>query len=446
MSKTIAAISTALGVGGIAVIRLSGDNAIEIADSIFTGDIQTAKSHSVHYGFIKLRDEFIDEVLVTVMKAPRTFTREDVVEISTHGGIAVTNRVLDAVISAGAVHAQAGEFTKRAFLNGRIDLSKAEAVIDLINSENTMAEQNALSQLRGALSVSIDNVRQKLVQLAAHMQVSIDYPDEDLEELTIQDIMQQMNLALTKIKELISSADNGRIIKDGIRTVIAGKPNVGKSTLMNKLSGFEKAIVTDVAGTTRDVIEENILLSGLPIKLIDTAGIHETEDVVEKIGVDRSVKSIDSADLVIVLINGNEPTDDEDKTIIEKVSSKKHIIVANRSDEGVIPENSELADVYISAKTGQGIDILTNRIKQLYNLGEISSKQGEIITNMRHKTALINARDALERALDTLDCSMPQDLAAMDLNIAIDALGEITGATVSDDIVSAVFKNFCVGK
>ena len=446
MSKTIAAISTALGVGGIAVIRLSGDDAISIADSIFTGDLQAAKSHSVHYGYIKVGDEFIDEVLVTLMKAPKTFTREDVVEISTHGGITVTNRVLDAVISAGAAHAQAGEFTKRAFLNGRIDLSKAEAVIDLINSENTMAEQNALSQLRGALSGSIESIRDGLVRLAAHMQVSIDYPDEDLEELTIEEIKEQMKLALSKTQELIASADNGRIIKDGIRTVIAGKPNVGKSTLMNKLAGFEKAIVTNVAGTTRDVIEENILLSGLPIKLIDTAGIHETDDFVEKIGVDRSMKSIDSADLVIVLINGNELPDDEDKAIIDKVSDKKHIIVANRSDEGINSDCARIADVAISAKTGHGIDNLTDRIKQLYNLGEISSKRGEIITNLRHKTALINAKDSLDRALDALESGMPQDLAAMDLNMAIDALGEITGATVSDDIVSAVFKNFCVGK
>ena len=446
MGKTIAAIATAPGIGGISVIRISGDDAISIADSVFTANLISVPSHTVHYGFIVKDGEYIDEVLVSVMRAPKTFTREDVVEISTHGGFSVTNRVLEAIISAGAVHAEAGEFTKRAFLNGRIDLSKAEAVIDIINSENKMAEQNAVCQLRGALSSSIDDIRNSLVELAAHMQVSIDYPDEDLEELTLDDIIQHLISAEDKIQKLINTADDGRIIKDGIRTVIVGKPNVGKSTLMNRLSGFEKAIVTDVAGTTRDVIEENIQISGLPIKLIDTAGIHETVDTVEKIGVDRSLKSIDGADLVIVMINGEEAPDDDDYEIIQRASGKKVIVVANRCDCGINHTAQELSDVVISAKTGTGIEELTNKIKQLYNLGEISSKRGEIITNMRHKTALMKAKDAAKRAIEALEAGMPQDMASIDLNLAIEALGEITGATVSEDIVAAVFKNFCVGK
>ncbi len=446
MGKTIAAIATAPGVAGISVIRISGDDAISIVDRIFTGNISDVPSHTVHYGFIKYSDEIIDEVLVTVMRAPKTFTCEDVVEISTHGGVSVTNKVLDAVISSGAVYAQAGEFTKRAFLNGRIDLSEAEAVIDLINSENTLARQNAVSQLRGKLSVAIDTVRDSLVQLAAHMQVSIDYPDEDLEEITIQDIIQSITEACMKIEKLISTADDGRIIKDGIRTVIAGKPNVGKSTLMNRLSGYEKAIVTDIAGTTRDVIEENISLSGIPIKLIDTAGIHNTSDVVEKIGVNRSIESIESADLVIVLVDSSTELEDEDKRIIELSKDKKYIIAGNRADCGTNQSAAGMCDVLISAKTGEGVEQLIDKVSNMYNFGEISTNRGEIITNMRHKTALINALDALERALEALNSDLPQDLAAMDINIAIDSLGEITGATVSEDIVTAVFKNFCVGK
>ncbi|MBQ7974327.1 MAG: tRNA uridine-5-carboxymethylaminomethyl(34) synthesis GTPase MnmE [Clostridia bacterium] len=446
MERTIAAIATPHGYGGISVIRISGERAIEIADGIFTGNLLGADSHTVHYGYIKKDDEYIDEVLVTVMKAPRTFTREDVVEISTHGGISVTNRVLDCVISAGACHAEPGEFTKRAFLNGRIDLAKAEAVIDLINSENRMAEQNAVSQLRGTLSEAINVVREGLINLAAHMQVSIDYPDEDLEEITIDDIFNSLDNYRLKVRKLISSADDGRIIKDGIKTVIAGKPNVGKSALMNRIAGYDKAIVTDVAGTTRDVIEENVSFDGVPIRLIDTAGIHDTEDVVEKIGVGKSVRSIEGADLVILLINASELPSGDDLKIIEQTAGKKRIIAANKCDLDVSEEAKKLADILISAETGEGIETLISKIKDMYSLGEIRADRGEIITNMRHKAALVGCDEALSRAIESLNSGLPQDLAAMDINIAIDCLGEITGATVSEDIVAAVFKNFCVGK
>ncbi len=446
MERTIAAIATPHGSGGISVIRISGDKAVEIANSIFTGDLLFVESHTVHYGFIVKDGIYIDEVLATVMKAPRTFTREDVVEISTHGGISVTNRVLDCIISAGASYAEPGEFTKRAFMNGRIDLARAEAVIDLINSENHMAERNAVSQLRGTLSYAIENMREGLINLAAHMQVSIDYPDEDLEEITIHDILHSLTDSCEKVKKLIASANNGRIIKDGIKTVIAGKPNVGKSALMNRISGVEKAIVTDVAGTTRDVIEENVSFDGIPIKLIDTAGIHETDDLVEKIGVGKSVQSIEDADLVILLIDATGPLTLDDKKLIEQTSHKKRIIAANKSDITVCPKIEKIADVLISAQTGEGIEQLISYIKDLYCLGEINSGRGEIITNMRHKEALIGCEEALNRAIIAIKDGLPQDLAAMDINIAIDCLGEITGATVSEDIVSAVFRNFCVGK
>ena len=446
MDRTIAAIATPYGVGGISVIRVSGNRAIEIVDKIFTKNVLTADTHTVHYGFIKTGDEYIDEVLVTVMKGPKTFTGEDVVEIGTHGGILVTNKVLDACVIAGAELAEAGEFTKRAFINGKIDLARAEAVIDLINSDSQIAEQNAVNQLRGGLTKAIEDIRGNLVDLAAHMQVSIDYPDEDLEEITTEDIFNTIKNSCDKVNNLIKSADDGRIIKDGIRTVIIGKPNVGKSALMNTLAGYEKAIVTDIAGTTRDMIEENISLGGIPIKLIDTAGIHDTVEAVEKIGVERSVKSIDGADLVLVILDGSHDINDEDKLVIEKSNNTKRIIIANKSDIGAVDSVKEIADVCISAKTGDGIEELTRLIMEMYKLGEISSKCGEIITNIRHKKALINCFEALQRALNAIENDIPQDLAAMDVNLAIDSLGEITGETVSEDIVSAVFKNFCVGK
>ncbi len=446
MERTIAAIATPYGVGGISVIRISGDNAINIINKIFTKNLADVKSHTVHYGFIKVGDEYIDEVLVTVMKAPKTFTGEDVVEIGTHGGISVTNRVLDSCIMAGADIAEAGEFTKRAFINGRIDLARAEAVIDLINSDSKIAEQNAVNQLRGGLTRAIENIRTELVELAAHMQVSIDYPDEDLEEITPDDILKAIKTSRDSVDGLIKTADDGRIIKEGIRTVIVGKPNVGKSALMNRLAGYEKAIVTDIAGTTRDMIEENISLGGIPIKLIDTAGIHDASEAVEKIGVERSVKSIEGADLVLVILDGSKSINDEDKLVIKKTEHSKRIIIANKSDIGVADNTKKVADVCISAKTGEGIEDLNGLIKDMYKLGKISSKSGEIITNVRHKKALINCFEALERALDALENNLPQDLAAMDINIAIESLGEITGETVSEDIVSAVFKNFCVGK
>ena len=446
MDRTIAAIATPYGVGGISVIRVSGKRAIEIVDKIFTKNILTAHSHTVHYGFIKAEDEYIDEVLVTVMKGPKTFTGEDVVEIGTHGGILVTNKVLDVCVLAGAEPAEAGEFTKRAFINGKIDLARAEAVIDLINSDSQIAEQNAVNQLRGGLTKAIEDIRSDLVNLAAHMQVSIDYPDEDLEEITTDDILNTIKTACNKVNNLIKSADDGRIIKDGIRTVIIGKPNVGKSALMNRLAGYDKAIVTDIAGTTRDMIEENISLGGIPIKLIDTAGIHDTAEEVEKIGVERSVRSIEGADLVLVILDGSRNIDNEDKLVIEKSQNTKRIIIANKSDLGAAESAKDIADVCISAKTGEGIEQLTELIKGMYKLGEISSKCGEIITNIRHKKALISCFDALQRALSAIENEIPQDLAAMDINLAIESLGEIIGETVSEDIVSAVFKNFCVGK
>lgn len=443
---TIAAISTPYGAGGIAVIRISGKDAVKIANGIFTKNILNAPSHTVHYGFIEDKGEKIDEVLLTVMRAPKTFTREDIVEISTHGGIFVTNRVLSAVISAGARPAEAGEFTKRAFLNGRIDLSRAEAVIDLINSENALSEQNALSQLGGRLSGKINAMRDRLINLLAHMQVAIDYPDEELEDITTDDILNTLKDVLSEAQQLIGSADDGRIIKGGIKTVIAGKPNVGKSTLLNMLSGFERAIVTDIAGTTRDVIEESISLGGIPIKLTDTAGVHDTDDMIEKIGVEKSEKSIDEADLVLVIIDASGELDADDEKILERTKNKKRIIIANKTDKGISKTAENAADLFVCAKDGEGREKISEKISELYKIGEIAQRSGEIITNERHKSALGNCSRSVLSAIKTIEDGLAQDLASIDISAAADYLGEITGASVSEDVVSAVFKNFCVGK
>lgn len=456
MERTIAAISTPLGMGGIAVIRVSGDDAVKIADKVFYGKekLSDCATHTVHYGFIKNdRGEKVDEVLATVMRAPKTFTREDVVEISTHGGMTASREVLDTLIRAGAYAAEAGEFTKRAFLNGRIDLSQAEAVIDIINSTNEFAQKNALSQLEGSLSKEIQNVRSSLVHLAAQMQVTIDYPDEDLEDITVSDIRNVAQECRERVDKLLSTADSGKILRDGIKTAIVGKPNVGKSSLLNSLAREERAIVTDIAGTTRDVIEEYINLGGLPIILIDTAGIRRTDDTVEKIGVEKSRKSIEEADLVIVMIDGSSFFDDEDVEVLRATKNKKRIVLINKTDlgqskyvEAVRNKAAGSLVLEVSAKTGMGLDSLAEEIRKAYNLGEISGQGSAVITNMRHKTALVKAGEALGRVVEAIDMNMPSDIASIDINIAIDALGEITGETVSDDIVTAIFHEFCVGK
>ena len=455
MEKTIAAISTPIGTGGIAVIRISGSDAISIADKVFCGKdkLSDAPSHTVHYGFIKDGNgNTVDEVLAAVMRAPKTFTREDIVEISTHGGIIASQGVLDAVIHAGAYIAEPGEFTKRAFLNGRIDLSQAEAVIDIINSKSALAKTNALNQLEGNLSAEIKKIRGALVHLASQMQVIIDYPDEDLEDVTTDDIRRicAENLALTQ--KLLKTADSGRIMREGIRVSISGKPNVGKSSVLNMLSHSERAIVTDIAGTTRDVIEEYVNLDGIPLILSDTAGIHDTDDTVEKIGVERSLKSIDEADLVLAVIDGSRETDSYDKAVLESTKDKKRIILVNKSDIAkadieyikLLSDGSEVIE--ISALTGDGADRLSEVIKKIYNLGEIGVSNSTVITNMRHKKALDAAEAALSRAVSALDGGMPPDIAAIDINAAIESLGEITGETVSDLIVDSIFHNFCVGK
>ncbi len=444
--RTIAALSTPPGIGGIAVIRVSGMSALDICDRIFKGKIKLcqAQTHTVHYGHIADFDgNRVDEVLVTVMRAPKSYTCEDVVEINTHGGTVASRRVLELLIKAGAAPAQPGEFTKRAFLNGRIDLSGAEGVIDIINAKTELSQKNALSQAEGALSREINGMRSELVHLAAQMQVAIDYPDEDLEDVTTEDIIASLDSALKSIQKLIKSADSGKILRDGIRTAIVGRPNVGKSSLLNCLARQERAIVTDIAGTTRDVIEESVSLNGVPLVLLDTAGIRETSDAVEKIGVERSRRAIIEADLVILILDSSAELTDEDRELLELTADKKRIVAANKADIGT--ERIEGA-IAISAKTGDGIEELAEKIRELYSLGSIGQSDSVIVTNLRHLASLENAKEILLRAINSMESGMPQDIAALDLYQAIDALGEITGDTVSEAIVSEIFHSFCVGK
>lgn len=444
--RTIAAVSTPMGTGGIAVIRISGNDAVVLADSVFRGadKLSAAPSHTVHYGHIIGKNgEKIDEVLVTVMRAPRTYTREDVVEISTHGGIIASKRVMECLISAGAYPAQPGEFTKRAFLNGRIDLSQAEGVIDIINAKTALSQKNALSQAEGGLSKQINSLRDALVHLAAQMQVAIDYPDEDLEDITTDDIIKTLSRIAERANYLIQTSENGKIISEGIKTAIIGKPNVGKSSLLNCLARADRAIVTDIAGTTRDVIEEFVSLDGVPLRLLDTAGIRKTEDTVEKIGVERSQHAAETADLIILMVDLSRGIDDEDEQLLELVKGKKYILVGNKADKKITDIDGA---VEISAVTGDGVDELSEKIRSMYRIGEIGGDNSVIITNMRHLAALTSAKEAVSRALKSVTSGMPQDFAALDIHDAAAFLGEITGDTVSEDIVTEIFHNFCVGK
>lgn len=452
-NRTIAAISTPPGRGGLAVIRVSGQDAIEIADKIFRGKdkLANAETHTVHYGFIvDSNGRRIDEVLVTVMRAPRTFTTEDTVEISTHGGTQASSNVMRQLMHAGAYPAEGGEFTKRAFLNGRIDLSQAEAVIDIINAKTELAGRNALSLAEGTLFRGIKKIRDTLIKLAASIQVTIDYPDEDLTDLTEDEILAQALEQKENVNNLLKTAQSGRVISEGILTAIIGKPNVGKSSLLNCLAHEERAIVTDIAGTTRDVLQETVNLDGVLLKLLDTAGIRKTTDEVEKIGVERSLRSIEEADLILVILDARENLSVTDFELLEDTETRNRIILINKTDVcepnflSALPADEPI--IQISAKTGDGIEKLSKLLKERYNLGEIGENDSFVITNMRHASALTRAKEALERMESGLLGGMPSDLVTIDLNIAIEALGEISGETVSEDIVNSIFHDFCVGK
>lgn len=452
---TIAAIATAVGESGISIIRVSGSNALNIVSSIFAGKnnrgLKDIKPYTMRYGHIidKETSEKIDEVLVSYMKGPKSFTAEDSVEINCHGGIISTNRVLEQTIKAGARIAEPGEFTKRAFLNGRIDLSQAEAVIDLIRAKTELSMKSALMQSEGRISKEINSLRNKLLGTIAHIEATVDFPEEDLEEITSNRVINDLEEILKDIEHLLNTANEGKILREGLNIVIIGKPNVGKSSLLNALLMEKRAIVTDVPGTTRDVIEEYINLDGIPVKIVDTAGIRETEDVVEKIGVEKSKEKINEADLIILMLDLSRELDTEDKEIIEYIKDKKYIVLLNKTDLSRKLQDESIKDlkniIEISAKTGMGIDQLKLKVKDLFFSGEIKTTE-VMITNSRHKEALYRSKERCAAALYTLTSGISIDLASIDLRSAWIHLGEITGETLDEDIIDKIFSEFCIGK
>ncbi len=451
MNDTIAAISTALGVGAISIVRMSGKDSISIANSIFSGkDLEKVATHTINYGFIKDNDEIIDEVLVSVMKAPHTYTTEDIVEINCHGGITTTNKVLETLLKHGARLAEPGEFTKRAFLNGRIDLTKSEAVMDLLESKTESARKLAINSLQGKTALLVDNFRDKIKQLISSIEVNIDYPEYyDIEVVTLEKIKEETASMKQELETIIKESENSKIIKNGIDTLIIGRPNVGKSSILNKFLDEEKAIVTDIAGTTRDIVEGQVMLDNIVLNIIDTAGIRQTEDKVEKIGVEKSLSLIDRADLVIVVLNSNEKLTLEDIKILEKTKDKNTIVVLNKNDLDRNIELDKLKDYnLVSTNTNdlEGIDVLKNKIKEMFNLEQISTKDYNYLTNVRQISLAKNAYQKLIDVETGLKDNLPVDMIEIDLRDCFNLLGEITGKTYSDEIIDNLFERFCVGK
>ena len=450
MNDTIVAISTALGVGAISIVRLSGNDAINIVNKCFEGkDLTKVDSHTIHYGFIKNETERIDEVLVSVMRAPKTYTTEDIVEINCHGGIITTKQVLETMLNSGARLAEPGEFTKRAFLNGRIDLVESEAIMDLIESKSSEAKKMALSQLYGDLSKLITSFRDRLKNLLSSIEVNIDYPEYyDIEIVTEEKIAKEIKSMKEELKNLIERSKSSSIIKNGIQTVILGRPNVGKSSILNKLLDEEKAIVTNVAGTTRDIVEGQTYIDGILIKFIDTAGIRKTDDIVEKIGVEKSLKAVEDADLIILVLNNNEELTAEDLEILEKTNDKQRIIVINKKDlerNIKLPENLENV-VETDTNSIEGIDSLKSKIKEMFNLEKITTKDYTYLSNSRQISLITKAYQSILSAEKSLNESLPIDLIAIDLKECFDLLGQVIGISYTDEIIDNLFENFCVGK
>ena len=448
MEDTIVAISTSVGEGAISIIRLSGHDALNIASKVFTKDLTKVDSHTIHYGFITSNNEKIDEVLVSVMKAPKTFTREDIVEINCHGGIATTNKVLEVLLENGARLAEPGEFTKRAFLNGRIDLLEAEATMDLISSKAESARKISINTLTGETSNLIKNLRSELIKIISNIEVNIDYPEyEDIEVLTNESILPDIKKFKEKLEEIIKKSEDSKVIKEGIRVGIIGRPNVGKSSLLNSLLEEEKAIVTNIPGTTRDIVEGTIVLGGITLNITDTAGIRESDDLVEMLGVTKSLKIIDSSDLVIFILNNNEELSDEEKELLNKLKDKKKIIVVNKIDlEGKL-DKSLLGDyIEISVKENIGIDKIKDRIRKLFNIGELSSNDLTYLSNARTISLLKKSLTIIDSTIKEINDNSPIDIVELGLRDAWNTLGEVIGATYKDELLDELFSRFCLGK
>lgn len=457
ITDTIAAISSAAGNSGIGIIRVSGDEAIEVVDKIFrpankNKKLANVESHTVHYGHIMDGDKTLDQVLIIVMKNPHSYTGEDTVEIDCHGGMLILKKVLDLVLKNGARTAEPGEFTKRAFLNGRIDLSQAEAVMDLINSKNDFALNSSIEQLKGGVSDAIKDIRKDIIYHIAFIESALDDPEHISLDGYDEEITKMLNENINKISKLVNSFDNGRIMKEGIKTVILGKPNAGKSSLLNLMLGEDRAIVTDIEGTTRDTLEENINFNGLSLKIIDTAGIRDTEDLVEQIGVNKAKEIAKEGDLIIYVVDGSRELDDNDREIIKLINDKQAIILVNKSDMDTVinidelKKNSNRDVILFSAKNGEGMDQLEEEIRNMFYSGKVTYNDQVYITNARHKEALENALESLKQVKNSVDAGMPEDFYSIDLMDAYTDLGLIIGESVEDDLVNEIFSKFCMGK
>ena len=446
MDDTICAIATSLGVGAISIIRLSGSKAIEITNSIFSNKIKTNETHIIKYGHIINDNEIIDEVLVMVMRAPKTYTVEDVVEINCHGGYETTNNILRILLNKGCRLAEPGEFTKRAFLNGRINLLESEAVNELITAKTSSKRKLALNQIGGNLTKIIKDIREDLVSLMANIEVNIDYPEyTDNLEITSNLLNEKLVEISKKLENLVKGAKYGKIVSDGIKVAIVGKPNVGKSSILNHLLDEQKAIVTDIAGTTRDIVEGSISLNGIEVLLIDTAGIHDTEDIVEKIGVEKSNRALNDADVVLLVLDGSQPIDADDQKLIDLIKDKTHIIFINKSDKDIKVDIKDDNLVIGNTKDINGLDSLKNKLIEVFNINDIN-KDLTYLSNARQIDLVNKANDSLIRAKDSLDQNIPIDMIESDLKTCFDLLGEIIGDTYEEAVIDRLFKDFCVGK
>lgn len=448
MDDTICAISTALGVGAISIIRVSGSEAISKVANLFDGkNLNEVKSHTIHYGHIISNGEIIDEVLVTILKAPKTYTKEDIVEINSHGGISTTKKILEILIENGIRLAEPGEFTKRAFLNGRLDLTEAEAVNSLIKSRTDLERKLALNTLSGKVSKKINKVREIIVELLANIEVNIDFPEyEDALEITLENLPPKLNEIKKELENLLEEGKIGKIIENGIKVAIVGRPNVGKSSILNALLKENKAIVTDIAGTTRDIVEGEVELKGIALKFIDTAGIRKTKDIVEKIGVDKSLEMIDESDLVIHVLNNNEVLTEEDKGIMGKIKDKTHITFINKSDLPTKLKVDKEDVVKGNTMDLNGLDELKNKIVELFDLERINNSNLEVVSSVREIGLLKEALNSINQALNNVSSKLPVDMIAIDIKKAWDLLGEITGESYQDELLDTLFSKFCLGK
>ncbi len=447
MNDTIVAVATAMGEGAISIIRLSGDNAISIVNNLFDGnDLVSAESHTINYGHIIYKEEIIDEVLISIMKHPRSYTTEDVVEINTHGSLAVLNKIMEILLISGCRLAEPGEFTKRAFLNGRIDLTQSEGVMDLINSETELSRKLAINEVSGSVSQKIIDLRTKIVDLISNIEVNIDYPEyEDIEVVTINKIKSESLKIKKELTDIIKISEDGKILKDGINTVILGKPNVGKSSLLNTLLEEEKAIVTDVKGTTRDIVEGSIIIGGIKLNLIDTAGVRESNDKVERIGIEKSLKLIEQAELILLVLDSNDNLTEEDKFLLEQTKDKKRIIIMNKTDlEKVNSYNGDM--IRISTKTNFGVDQIKEEIKKLFNVGSFMNKNLTYFTNARQISLLKLALESINDVIIAVDNNMEVDMLEIDLKLAWERLGDIIGSNYTEELIDNLFSKFCLGK